>query len=502
MLDKPKNKPRTRPPKSKRARRRKPISVAARLRNYFFAGILVTAPISITFWLAWRVISFVDNRVTPLIPPRWNPESYLPFGLPGLGLIVVFIVLTLIGFFAAGYAGRLVTRISDMVVARLPVVSSVHSWTKQVFETVLSRQSSAFREVVLVEYPHRGCWAVGFITGRTEGEVQQLTTETVVNVFVPATPNPTTGFLLFIPQHDVHHLDLTVEEGIKLVISGGIVAPPPRVDPKEDWRRKTVTAADQARARALQEAEAGTGVAELGDEHHVKRRKFSLATRLRNYFFAGILVTAPISITVWLAWEFVSFVDNVVSRFIPPRWNPESYLEFSLPGFGVLLVFVVLTLVGFFTAGIIGRSLVRAGERILDNLPVIRGIYGAVKQIVETVFKKQSNAFREVVLIEYPRPESWAIGFITGKANERIKDRTQTDSVNIFLPTTPNPTSGFLLFLPKEKMRKLTMTVEEGIKMVVSGGIVTPASRRPVAPVEDETPAQDEAPGAVAEPRG
>ncbi len=497
MLEKPKSRPRTRPPKPKRSRRRKPISVAARLRNYFFAGILVTAPISITFWLAWRVISFVDNRVTPLIPPRWNPESYLPFGLPGLGLIVVFIVLTLIGFFAAGYAGRLVTRISDMVVARLPVVSSVHSWTKQVFETVLSRQSSAFREVVLVEYPHRGCWAVGFITGRTEGEVQHLTTETVVNVFVPATPNPTTGFLLFIPQHDVHHLDLTVEEGIKLVISGGIVAPPPRVDPKEDWRRKTVTAADQARARAELEAEAaGKEAAGLEDEHRIKRRKFSLATRLRNYFFAGILITAPISITIWLTWEFVSFVDNVVSRFIPPRWNPESYLEFSLPGFGVLLVVVVLILVGFFTAGLIGRSLGRAGERILDNLPVIRGIYGAVKQIVETVFKKQSNAFREVVLIEYPRPESWAIGFITGKANERIKDRTQTDSINIFLPTTPNPTSGFLLFLPKEKMRKLTMTVEEGIKMVVSGGIVTPVSRRPVTPVEDETP------DALVEPRG
>jgi uncharacterized membrane protein len=481
MLGRSQKRSRTRPPRVKRPKTRKgkPISLAARLRNYFFAGVLVTAPVAITFWLSWRVISFVDNRVTPLIPPKWNPETYLPFGVPGLGLIVVFIILTLIGFLAAGYAGRLVMRTSEAVLARVPVISSVHSWTKQVFETVLSRKSSAFREVVMVEYPHRGCWAVGFITGRTEGEVQELTSETVVNVFVPATPNPTTGFLLFIPEHDVHHLDLTVEEGIKLVISGGIVVPPPRVDPADDWRNKTVTAADQAHARAVAAAKANGEEPPVSEEEATaKRHKPGLLARLRIYFFAGILVTAPISITVWLAWEFITFVDERVARFIPPFWNPESYLQFSLPGFGLLLVFVVLTLVGFFTAGLIGRSLVRLGERFLDNLPVIRGIYAAVKQITQTVFKKQSTAFREVVLMEYPRPDSWAIGFITGRVDERIREKAGKGSFNIFLPTTPNPTSGFLLFVPREKTRKLTMTVEEGIKMVVSGGIVTPTTGR------------------------
>ncbi|HEY9549148.1 MAG TPA: DUF502 domain-containing protein, partial [Kiloniellaceae bacterium] len=198
---------------------------AARLRNYFLAGVLVTAPIGITFWLTWRVITFVDDRITPYIPAHWNPESYLPFGIPGLGLVVAVIALTVIGLLAAGYVGRMIMHVGERIVARVPVVRSLYSWTKQLLETVLSQTSTAFREVVLIEYPRRGCWAVGFITGETVGEVQRLTEATVYNVFLPATPNPTTGFLLFLPKEDVHHLDLTIEEGIKLVISGGIVVP-------------------------------------------------------------------------------------------------------------------------------------------------------------------------------------------------------------------------------------------------------------------------------------
>jgi len=441
------------------------IGVAARLRNYFLAGILVTAPISITFWLVWRVIAFIDDRVTPLIPPSWNPETYLPFGVPGLGLIVAVVALTLIGFLAAGYAGRLVMRLSERLVAQVPVARGIYSWIKQVFETVLSQKAAALNEVVMIEYPSRGVWAIGFITGRTEGEVQDLTAETVYNVFVPATPNPTTGFLLFIPERDVHRLDMTVEEGIKLVISGGIVTPA-----KLSRRQPAVVAPGEEIA-----AETSAPVPRLG-----------LVRRLRNYFLAGILVTAPISITIWLAWEFVTYVDDRVTPFIPPAWNPETYLPFGLPGLGVLLVVAGLMFIGFIAAGLIGRTVIVVGERLLHRMPVIRGLYGAVKQVIETVFKEQSTAFREVVLIQYPRRDSWAIGFITGQTEGHVQELTPERVVNVFLPTTPNPTSGFLLFVPHAEVLALEMTVEEGIKMVVSGGIVTPPTRRdaPGAPPE------------------
>jgi uncharacterized membrane protein len=205
--------------------------IGARLRGYFLAGILVSAPIGITVMLAWWFIGWVDDRVMPLIPHTYNPETYLPkalqgFGIPGLGLFVVIIVLTLIGMLTAGFAGRFLVRLSERVLHRMPVVSKLYSALKQIFETVMAQKSDAFRQAVLVEYPRRGIWAIGFLTGTTEGEVQNLTKERVVNVFLPTTPNPTSGFLLFLPKEDVIPLDMKVEDAIKMVVSGGIVTPP------------------------------------------------------------------------------------------------------------------------------------------------------------------------------------------------------------------------------------------------------------------------------------
>ncbi len=200
--------------------------LSARLRNYLLTGILVTAPIAITFYIAWLGINFVDSRVIPLIPEKYNPETYLPFDILGLGLVIVIIALMLVGWLTASFVGRLFLRTGERVLARMPVIRSIYGALKQVFETVLSHRSTAFREVVLIEYPRRGIWALGFLTGMTEGEVQNLTTEDVLNVFLPTTPNPTSGFLLFLPKEDVLVLDMTVEEGIKMVMSGGIVTPP------------------------------------------------------------------------------------------------------------------------------------------------------------------------------------------------------------------------------------------------------------------------------------
>jgi uncharacterized membrane protein len=202
------------------------IGFGARLRAYFLAGIVITAPISITFYLAWIFIAFVDARVTPLIPEAYNPATYLPFAIPGLGLVIVVVALTLIGALTAGFVGRLVMRFYDRVLSRMPVLRSIYSATKQIIETVVAHQSTAFREAVLVQYPRLGIWSIGFLTGVTRGEVQKLTEEEVLNVFLPTTPNPTSGFLLFVPRGDLVILDMTVEEALKMVISGGIVTPP------------------------------------------------------------------------------------------------------------------------------------------------------------------------------------------------------------------------------------------------------------------------------------
>jgi uncharacterized membrane protein len=205
----------------------------ARLRAYFFAGVLVTAPIAITVYLAWSVVSWVDESVLPLLPAQYNPETYLPFSLPGIGLVVLLVFMTAVGAVTAGMLGRMVVGYGERVLSGMPIIRSVYSATKQIFETMLAKKSTAFREVVLVEFPRPGMWSIGFITGVTEGEVQELTDEEVLNVYIPTTPNPTSGFLCFVPRSEVYPLSMTVEEGIKLVVSGGLVIPPDRRPPEE-----------------------------------------------------------------------------------------------------------------------------------------------------------------------------------------------------------------------------------------------------------------------------
>lgn len=210
-----------------------------------------------------------------------------------------------------------------------------------------------------------------------------------------------------------------------------------------------------------------------------RKQNKRLREHLRGYFLAGILVTGPVSLTFYLAWLFVDFVDSRVALLIPAQYNPTNYLPIHIPGLGLVVVVVGLTLIGALTAGYVGRRLLRIGDRILARMPLIRGLYGAMKQIFETVLSKQSNTFREVVLVEWPRREMWTIGFITGKTDGEIKELAGRDSVNVYVPTTPNPTSGYLVHVPRRDLVVLSMTVEEGIKFVISGGIVAPPDRRP-----------------------
>jgi len=240
-------------------------------------------------------------------------------------------------------------------------------------------------------------------------------------------------------------------------------------------------------------------VARDGSPGSAKPSKLRLLARLRNHFLTGIIVTAPISITFYISWLFISYVDGKVRPLIPTAYLPETYLPFSVPGIGLFVVVIGLTAIGALTAGIFGRSIVRFGERMLNRMPVIRSIYSALKQVFETVFARKSQAFRQVVLIEYPRTGSWAMGFATGTTKGEVQHVIEDEVVNVFLPTTPNPTSGYLLFLPKRDVVFLAMSVEDGIKMIISGGVITPPDKRPKKERErPKIPCQPERPTVVA----
>jgi len=205
--------------------------------------------------------------------------------------------------------------------------------------------------------------------------------------------------------------------------------------------------------------------------------KHGVVWRLRNYFLTGIVITAPIIITAYIAWQFVGWVDGIVTPLLPVDYRPETYLRFPIPGLGLVIVAVLLTVVGFLTANILGRTLVQFGESVLNRMPVVRSIYFALKQIFETVFSQSSQSFKDVVLIEYPRQGIWTLAFVTGQGEGEVRRLLDEDVVSVFVPTTPNPTSGFVLFLPRRDCRYMAMTVEEGLKLVISGGVLSPPDR-------------------------
>ena len=222
----------------------------------------------------------------------------------------------------------------------------------------------------------------------------------------------------------------------------------------------------------------------MNQEHGEVRlgRRRRLLNRLRNYLLTGVVVAAPLTITVFLTASFINWVDSWVKPLIPFRWNPESYVPFPLPGIGLVVAVVSLTLLGFLTANIFGRTIVGAGESLLNRMPLVRNLYSALKQIFETALSERSNTFRQAGIIEYPRKGLWSVVFIATDAKGEISHRLpeDEDAISVFLPTTPNPTSGFLLFVPRQDIMLLDMSVEDAAKLVISAGLITPAFPGPI----------------------
>lgn len=205
--------------------------------------------------------------------------------------------------------------------------------------------------------------------------------------------------------------------------------------------------------------------------------KTSAMTRLRNYFLTGFIVCAPLAITAYLTWSFVGWVDSWVKPYIPSRYSPDTYLPFAVPGFGLIVALVLITLIGFLTANIVGRAIVNFGERLLGRMPLVRGIYRSLKQIFETVLSNKGDMFSQVGLVEYPRKDVWSLVFVSGEKRTEINEKLDVDGdplIAVFMPCTPNPTTGFLMYVRKSEVVMLDMSIEEGARLIVSAGLVAP----------------------------
>ena len=213
-----------------------------------------------------------------------------------------------------------------------------------------------------------------------------------------------------------------------------------------------------------------------------------MLARLRTSFLTGIVVIAPVALTLWLIWSVIGWFDGFVLPFVPDAYRPEQILKtifgydlkLNIRGVGVVVFLVFATLVGWLAKGLIGRSFIRYAENLVNRMPVVRSFYSGIKQIAETVFAQQERSFEKACMIEYPRKGIWAIGFISTTAKGEIAERNSSKGpmVSVFVPTTPNPTSGFLLFFPKADVVELDMSIEDAAKLVISAGLVYPPTKK------------------------
>lgn len=214
-----------------------------------------------------------------------------------------------------------------------------------------------------------------------------------------------------------------------------------------------------------------------------------IGARIRNYFLTGLVVAGPVAITVWLTWSFITYVDDTVRPFVPVGYRPETYLPGEIPwlglhlpgkipGTGLVIGFAALTLLGFLTANLVGRTLVELGERLLDRMPLVRSIYKGLKQVFETLFSQSGSSFRTVGLVEFPAPGMWSLVFLSQRPSDDITSRlpAREEYVSVFLPCTPNPTTGFFFYVTRSAVLELDIPVEAAAKLIMSAGLIQPGN--------------------------
>ena len=199
-----------------------------------------------------------------------------------------------------------------------------------------------------------------------------------------------------------------------------------------------------------------------------------LKAGIKSYFLTGLLVILPLYVTGYILWFLINGMDAVL-KYVPQKYLPETYLNIRIPGLGLILALVLILIVGLLARNIVGRKLVHWTDRIVNRIPLARIIYLAIKQLMEGVFLPSTRAFRKAVMVEFPRHGVYSIGFLTGVSKGEVQEKTARTVVNIFIPTTPNPTTGYFVMVPEEEVIPLSMSIEDAFKLIISGGIVSPS---------------------------
>jgi len=208
----------------------------------------------------------------------------------------------------------------------------------------------------------------------------------------------------------------------------------------------------------------------------LRRPRSRFAAGIKTWFVTGLIIAGPLAVTGSLVWWFINSVDKLVKPLVPPYLLPDYYLPVPVPGVGVVIAFVAITFLGFLAANLAGRTMIRLGETILERMPIVRSIYKSVKQVFETVFSQQGTSFRRVGLVQFPNKGMWSIVFISSPPSQTLNDHLpiEDEHMSVFLPCTPNPTTGFYFYLPKADVVEIPLTPEQAAKLIMSAGMIQP----------------------------
>ena len=425
------------------------------------AGALAVLPLAGASWLTVWLFRSLDGAVVGLLPGGLRPEAWSPVPLPGFGLAVGLLATTLLGMLSAGFIGRFLLYLAERrLIARVPFVGALYGGLKRTFGALLREKGGAFRRAVAVQCPHRGLWTVAFATAAPPPPLRPHLPADATGIFLPAVPNPTTGFLLFLSESETRPLDLPVESALRMVVSGGVIASDSGRAPRRGER------ADGPAARV---------------RRSVRRR-----------FLAGVLVGAPVLLTIWICLWLVSLFDGLAAGLLPAS-APVLTPWLELPGVGIAVVLLALMLTGMLLGGLAGDILLSRLDAALSRVPVLGSFHSALKTLLEGLLSPRGQAFRRAVLFEYPREGVWAIGLVTAESDPLLSGGGGGEGesggggggegevgggggdgggmISVFMPTTPNPTTGFFLMVPRERAVPLSVGPEEAFRMVLSVGL-------------------------------
>ena len=433
--------------------------VAARLQAYLFRGLLVVVPLGISLYAVVFIYRFTAARLVPFVRPV---AGELPDG--AVVLIAVFLFLAalfVLGVIARAALGKRVIRLLELVLQKIPVVKTIYGAAKQVVETMSPGEEQVkYKAAVLVSFPTRNVFSLGFLTGKSfvEGVGER------VRVFIPTTPNPTSGYFVLYPAENVYSSGISVEDAVKSALSGGILMP-------SDMDMRPISDVDALLPEVSAERDEDDPADPPAKNMSRRARRFGrrVSVLVRNRLLSGLLLIVPIVITVMV----IRFIYNISIGKLTPLAQ-AAFGDFPAQVVTVLSVAVFIAgvyLVGAVTTAFLGRKLVQMGEFFIEQLPLVKTIYGASKQMVEALtFQNAGDTAKVPVLVPFPFRGAYCLGFLIGTA----RDAGGTVYQRVYLPTTPNITVGMLELYPEEDVLVCRMTVEDAVKAIVSGGILAP----------------------------